>query len=230
MRVELYAGPLCRYYARAWQPAAVRQGTEAPVPAPPGAVTDPAEVLSVVLQWQAEVSARVEASVGASLDWDETPGAAWSSEQVGWRGLGGLLLAAALEPGDPGTPTQVPLEWGEHPAYAGPGPEAARGPRGQLLAPGIELWLPWPVDFVARLPDPTGQEIVVGSAPALADQLRALGAARPELTGGGPGPDLVDEPFLAAARRGFAAFTAMVDHALDAEVPLRLEVLAGGVG
>lgn len=117
MGLDVYVGPLTRYYTGNWklitQQAAEAAGIEFQVirahEAPADAVTDPSEVRQAILDWR---SALVRGSGGRlpSLDWDDLPQADYFTDKPDWDGYWAVkFLAAHDEFPDVRVPTRVAL-------------------------------------------------------------------------------------------------------------------------
>jgi hypothetical protein len=120
MGLDVYVGPLCRYYAGDWklitQQAAEAEGIEFHVirqhEPGPDAVTDPSEVRDGVLAWR---SALEQAASGAlpALDWPESPRADYFTDKPDWDGWWAVwFLAAHDEFPEVRAPTHVPIKFG----------------------------------------------------------------------------------------------------------------------
>ncbi len=113
MGLDIYAGPLTRYYAGLWK-TVVQQAGEAegfevrlvhpggePEPPPPAEA-----VLGAVLGWQAELR---QATGLASMHWTESPTAEYFTDKPDWDGYWAIkFLAAADEFPDVAPPKEVP--------------------------------------------------------------------------------------------------------------------------
>lgn len=199
-----FAGPLSRFYGG--EPAAahrLRPGVEA---------------------WRADLHAAVNDKVRGQLQWDETAGAAMTTDLdvAGWMAL--RLFAFYAERTDIDWPDTTPplleldAEW-----RAAVEAKFAKSRYGQLLP--CTVWLPGDFPLTLRAPMPDGATAEIGSLGVLVDQLRWLNqrtfdadaaaiASWREL----PAPPA--GPLLDGARRGYAALWAAAEFALRQQVPL----------
>lgn len=193
MGMDVYVGPLRRYFARDWLTAAQQAdaaaglsvtATRAPAGRLAGRPADestpsPAQVEEAVMAWQASLLA----SLGRDDAWPEDPALPYWTDKPGWDGFGALVLLAAydecpeLRPAKRGLLRRAatpdgPRNYASAPAVR----EAAKNPRRYpSLLLGTEWWLPLPGApslFSGRLP--TGQETVLSTVEQLRTELGTL--------------------------------------------------------
>lgn len=242
MGMDVYVGPLRRYFARDWLTPAQQPGAAA------GTVSDesapsPAQVEEAVMAWQASLLA----SLGRQDPWPEDPSLPYWTERPGWDGFGALVLLAAydecpeLRPAKRGLfrrpgPPDRPRNYAAAPAVV----EAAKNPsRYPSLLLGTEWWLPLPGApslFAGRLP--TGQESVLSTVGQLRTELDTLAhrlgldaAALASLHRAGPPQqsprdedELAPPPDVQALGHfGLAVFSSLAQRAVRAHQPLVLD-------
>jgi hypothetical protein len=78
MGLDVYVGSVTRYLIGDWETVVQKYGRESGAKVqiirqhnPPDAITDPLEVLPVVLRWRESLSQGLVAAGGPVLDWDE---------------------------------------------------------------------------------------------------------------------------------------------------------------
>jgi hypothetical protein len=191
MALEVYVGPLARYYAGEWEnvadrtgqgPAAGRAGGRAP------RGREAERILHAVLAWRDNLGASLGGRAGRAaqppetplevpLDWDERLDAPYFTGRPGWDGFGSLVLwAAYVEHPSLAAPADLPEEWDNDPALLRSNAEGFRS-RYSHLVRNVELWLPAAFAFTFEGEDVDGRRVVIGSATTLARQLAELNAA-----------------------------------------------------
>jgi hypothetical protein len=238
MAVDLYVGPLSRYYLGDWENVGqawarqngvpykiVRPGDEDP---DAGTALDPDTIRTAVCDWRDVIAEGLGENLTTPLDWEENPRAPYYTDRPHWDGYAGLLLLAAHEERpelDP--PATITPQWRQDPAYKDVlEADFSNTEYLHVLAP--ELWLPLDFGFTFRFVDLTGHELFIGSAPRLLAQLRLLNertykgdaAARQAWRAIAPEPG---GPFAVAACFGLAVFLDVVEQAIAHRLPLKLD-------
>ena len=203
MGLDVYVGPLCRYYAGDWK-LIVQQAAEAAGEGfriirpggqpPPGSLPDTATAREGILAWRAAVG---EAAGGElpTLEWDETPDAGYFTDKPDWNGYLALrLLAGALEfPEQPRpamvgrNPSKTPLLKHIDDIYVGrqpgiidrllrrsPSTDAPKSRRRYAHLHVPEIWLPLEIPEPFSAQDPTGNPTMFGSLPRLVAELEDI--------------------------------------------------------
>jgi hypothetical protein len=177
MGLDVYAGPLSRYYAGDWltvvQQLGLAQGTRVEVRRPTAsddAITDTQQVLDSILEWRSRLQlALVEHDV--ALQWDEDPSGAYFTDKPAWDCFGDLLLwAAHLDAADRPCPKAHVEDWQDHPILAAGRARTSKTQFPHLLS-GTELWFPGDFALVFNAPDPTGAQLTIGSVERLHAEL-----------------------------------------------------------
>ena len=201
--VRLHCGPLSAFYHDADR--------------------DLIDTRSGVLSWLDQLNQALKGHLKGPLEWsEEGEGKVFDLDGGGWDGLR-LLALYANRPGLDWPSTLPPIldldkEW------RGAADKNFTGCRfAQVLAP--RLWLPADFTFTVRLPLPDGDEVDIGSATVLSDQLRWLN--RETLLGEFEAlqswrdlPAPAGCPFVPAAQRGLAEFITATERANAQHVPL----------
>lgn len=196
MGMDVYVGPLRRYFARDWLTVTQQAGAAAgyavsisPVsaaapggrggPEPEETAPTAAQVEEAVMAWQGSLLA----SLGRTDAWPEDPCLPYWTDKPDWDGYGALVLLAAydecpeLRPAKRGVFRRAshpddPRDFSAAPAFV----EAAKNPRVYpSLLLGTEWWLPLPGApslFAGRLP--TGQDTVFSTVEQLCSELATL--------------------------------------------------------
>jgi hypothetical protein len=219
--LDVYVGPLARYYAEGPTDVVERIARQQGVPFT-GQAAEAEDVIRVaVLSWRDGLGRWLGDRLAAPLDWDESGQAPCFTDKPSWDGYGGtLLLAAHDEHPELAAPATVSADWPDDPAYQASTATGARSRYEQLLTP--ELWLPCPFGFVVRSQDVTGEEVQIGSSVALLDQLELL-RDRCGLDGHAAAPGGADRPLTAAAAAGLAVLLRLAERSVRHRLPMRLD-------
>jgi hypothetical protein len=229
MSLDLYVGTLTRYLSGDWVTlvAPAPPGGEPEVehhPTPDDAVTDPAFVRDVVLDWREALGHGLKQH-GVVLDWDEGDSVPYRAERLPDGGYGALqLLAAYDDRPDLSAPDDDPRRWRDSSAVRAVSGSDAHT-RYPALVKGARWWLPAAFPFGFDAPSPSGAHVRMASVDSLAEQLAELDARtlqvgdEAELDVPGTGA-----PFEELARHALATFRRLVGAAVDARLPLLLDV------
>ena len=230
MGLDVYVGSLTRYLAGDWETVVQKYGREQGVAVDivrehhaPDAITDPAEIRPVVLEWRANLSAALQESGGPALDWDERADAPYFTDKPTWDAYGDLLLWATYHERSRTPPTESVEEWQDDAVLR----EALEGD--SRFAPLFaQVWLPVDFDFTFTSTWPTGNETQFGSVQHLK---RALDAINAETFDGAP-RDLArwrregkeaGEPLLTGARFALALLSGLADDAIRDRLVMMLD-------
>ena len=220
MGLDVYVGPLTRYYVEGPADGVERIARHQDLPVTDGLEAE--EVIrAAVVSWRQGLSRWLGDRLAGPLDWDESGPAPCFTDKPGWDGYGGtLLLAAHDEHPELPPPEVVSADWPDDPAYQAASAPGAGSRYRQLLTP--ELWLPCHFEFTVRTQDITGEEVELGSSVALLDQLRLL-SARYHLDGQPPGPSADGPSLPAAAGTGLAVLLRLAECSVGHRVPMKLD-------
>jgi hypothetical protein len=234
MGLDVYAGPLSRYYTGDWltvvQQLGREQGIAVPVQRPAQAdegAMDPEQVLERVLEWRASLQ-RALVEHGVSLEWNEDPSGAYFTDKPAWDCFGDLLLwAAYLDAPERTCPKDHVDDWQEHPVLG-----ASRAPTSSTQFPhllcGTELWFPSDFPMIFNAPDPVGSPTTVGSAQRLHAELEQInqrswnGSAEQIAKWRKEGSDH-GAPLEHGARFCCALFLEITATAIEQSVPVKLD-------
>jgi hypothetical protein len=102
MGLDIYVGPLSRYYAGDWETVIQRWGRENGTPItmirPPGhRFPSLDDALQAVLTWRLQLEAAFGDLVHEPLDWSEDPTGDYSTDKPGFDGRSAVLLLAAQQ-------------------------------------------------------------------------------------------------------------------------------------
>jgi len=219
MGLDVYVGPLARYYAEGPTDVVERIARQQSVPFAGEVAEDVIRV--AVLSWRDGLGRWLGDRLAEPLDWDESGQAPCFTDKPSWDGYGGtLLLAAHDEHPELAVPATVSADWPDDPAYQAASATGARSRYEQLLTP--ELWLPCRFGFVVRSQDVTGEEVQIGSSIALLDQLELL-RARCGLDGHAAGPGGTDRRLATTATAGLAVLLRLAERSVSHRLPMRLD-------
>jgi len=239
MGLDVYVGPLTRYYGGDWENAGERAARERALGATPGAAhrrpaaprttgRDKERIRQAVLAWREALSDSLGAHVTGPLEWDEDPDAAYFTGRPGWDGFGSLVLwAAYAEHPMLRAPAALPEEWDNDPALVRCNAEGFRS-RYSHLVRNVELWLPMAFAFTFEGEDVDRRRIVVGSAATLARQLADLNAATWKVGASEAAAWARRRPDDSAsmelnARHAFAVMTDLAAKAVEHRLPMKLD-------
>lgn len=220
MGLDVYVGPLTRYYVEGPADVVERIARHQDLPVTDGLEAE--EVLrAAVVRWREGLSRWLGDRLAGPLDWDESVPAPCFTDKPGWDGYGGtLLLAAHDEHPELPSPAVVSADWPDDPAYQAASAPGAGSRYRQLLTP--ELWLPCRFAFTVRTQDITGEEVELGSSVALLDQLELL-STRYRLDGQPPDPATDGHSLSAAAGNGLAVLLRLAERSVINRVPMKLD-------
>lgn len=230
MGLDLYTGPLTRYYLGDWQTIvqqlAAQMGYDVQVVRPEveDPVTDPDAVLDAVRDWQAGIGE----ALGDPLDWPEGPQMPYRTDKPDWDGYGAVVLLAAYdEQPDLRGDTDRPGAYGEALAYQ----RASQQPEYyySLLA-GAEWWLPLQTDpVVIEAPPPAGEPVRMSSIDRLCAELRLLAERTAIFTDldvvevRRAGPPAEGASVEDVARFGLAVMLELAEYAAESWQPLIMD-------
>jgi hypothetical protein len=218
--LDVYVGPLTRYYVEGPADVVERIARQQDLPVTEGLAAE--EVIrAAVVRWREGLTRWLGDRLAGPLDWDESGPAPCFTDKPGWDGYGGtLLLAAHDEHPELPPPAVVSADWPDDPAYQAASAPGAGSRYAQLLTP--ELWLPCRFEFTVRTQDITGEEVELGSSVALLDQLDLL-SARYRLDGRPPAPSADGRSLSAAAGNGLAVLRRLAERSVTYRVPMKLD-------
>ncbi|MBS0546785.1 MAG: hypothetical protein JSR24_03485 [Proteobacteria bacterium] len=232
MGLDVYVGPLARYYAGDWENVAERAARER-VAAPPRRKTrdkkESERQRQAVLTWRTTLHASLGDNAPGPLEWEESFDAPYFTGRPGWDGFGALVLwAAYVEHPTMRPPAVLPEDkWDNDPALVRSNAEGFRS-RYSHLVRNVELWLPVSFTFTFEGEDVARRRVVVGSSTTLAQQLADLNAAtwkvddREVAIWGRRHPD-DKAPLELHARYAFAVMSDLARKAVEHRLPLKLD-------
>jgi hypothetical protein len=246
MGLDVYVGPLTRYYAGTWK-TVVQQAADAgavpvpvhiirPAPEPADKVTDPEIIADTARKWQSILAQGLETDVA----WSEGGDLPYWTDKPDWDGYGAVLLLAAYQVCPELTPNpkrgflfrkinpELPRRFGESPAYRA-AVKKGGGEYPSLLL-GAEWWLPiagGPALFEAEALD--GGKRRMSRVRVLHDELTRLNQATVQLDSDAQeatrwnGPTAPDQPVSELAPFGLSVLLGLAERALTAKQPLLLD-------
>jgi hypothetical protein len=237
MGLDVYVGPLSRYYTQDWETVVQKHGrlsgldvrvVRPSAPAPRlidrvlGVFRPNPSAQEVVEMWQREVGRRAKVPVA----WDEDPAREYFTDKSTWDCYGSLLLWAAYhERGLPELPG-TSAKWAEDPVL-----NAAlrdeKSAHANLLC-STELWLPAEIARPLEVPTPSGQAAIVGSVAGLATELRHLNsitwqAEDADISAWRRDSAEFEAPLEVSARFAFAVFLELSELAVQHRLPMKLD-------
>ena len=232
MALDVYVGPLTRYYMGNWESAGESAGRESGPRHRIGRAQEGGRVQASVLDWRqrlrASLANALEGRIEISLDWEEAADGRYFTGRPGWDGFGSLVLwAAYAEHPALRRPAGLPEEWDDDPALMRSNGANFRS-RYSHLVRNVELWLPAAFDVTFEGEDMEGRRIVMGSAATLARQLADLNGAtwkgRPdEIASWAVRAPAHDAALETKARHAFAVLSDLAAKAVDGALPIKLD-------
>jgi hypothetical protein len=232
MGLDVYVGSITRYLCGDWetvvQQYARESGLELKVVRPfdpPDAITDPLEVLPVVLRWRESLSIGLQDAGGPALEWDERAEAPYFTDKPAWDAYGDLLLWAAYSEKALKPPMSSVSDWSSDPVFVAVANGKTRYP---ALLQGAEVWFPVDFPYVFRGEWITGDELIYGSVPQLVRELddlnsRTFRSSSQEFSEWRREGKESTEPLEKGARLAFAIFSAMAKHAVEHRLIMKLD-------
>ena len=240
MSLDVYVGPLTRYYAGDWetivQQVAKQSGIPVKIMRPPQPDAGWLEKLlerfrprglapaaKAVHRWRD----RLRRELGLpELDWNEAPEAEYATDKPAWDCYGALVLWAAYNELPKAKRRETAEKWEEDSAYATS--RINTQSRYRHLFADTEIWLP--VDFTNPLRTAAigGCDVVVGSSIRLLAELRDLNAR----TWNVEDKQILDwrsdcpppgAPLETSARFGFSIFYELTKRSVAAHLPMKLD-------
>lgn len=241
MGLDVYVGPLTRYYAHDWETVIQRMGREQGIPvvieranASPDAITDPATIRDLILTWRSamSLSMRTAGLIEGELDWSEDAQTPYFTDKPGGDCYGAVqLLAAHEEEPRPlfgsAYPSKLRNDWGNDAALkrrlrAKPKPRYAH-------LYGCEIWLPHEMKDSFLGPNPTANRVSIGSVFGLLRDLEALndrtfkGSAEERTRWATAMPNGEDVGFEPKAKTGLAIMSDLAAVAARERLPMLLD-------
>ena len=186
LALDIYVGPLCRYYTSDWEPVRSRVGRDAGVAVLAGSVTDASpgriapsdevvlETADAISEWQLELAYTLTRHGVIDFGWAEHRSLAYRVDRPDWDGWGALRLwAALLHEDSPAKPDRLPEDWQESPILATYANADAESAFPHLLQ-DISMWLPLEKDVILSGPAPDERVQAFGALGMLVDELEAI--------------------------------------------------------
>lgn len=176
MGLDVYVGTLTRYYSGDWETIMQRQGAlvvGAPEPAPYSVD----ELSGIIVAWREHLCKLIyEASEGREnlkFNWSEGSQMPYFTDKPDWGAYASLLLWASYsEHSDLSVPELLDEDWSADDAFSRSTDNDFKSMYTSLL--GADLWVPEDFRCVAGLQDAFGNELSIGSAVKLKNELQEL--------------------------------------------------------
>ena len=233
--LDVYVGPLTRYYAGEWDNVSERTARERGTQFRSGrrvgsgdSEPDMQEVLHSILAWRVALNQSLGDRIAHPFDWSEDLDAPYYTGRPGWDGFGSLVLwAAYAEHLAVRRPVSLPDEWDNDPALMRSNLAGFRS-RYSHLVRNVELWLPNPFEFTFEGEDVDGRRVVVGSTSMLRRQLEELNAAAwkadADIVAAWGHEGLANAaPLERDARYAFAVLLDLAERSVELRLPMKLD-------
>ena len=184
MGLDIYAGPLTRYYSHNWktvvQQWAEENGYTFNRITPDGEPADneeelsPAEIQAAVEDWRDQILAAIsQPNQPHYTPWPEDNERPYYTDKPDWDAFGAMLLVAACHTYEEPVPLTVEKDWdfGEHPLIAR---LASDEERVWSLLRGATWWLPLTDSFLFQGPLPTDDQTMIATLGGLRKELEKL--------------------------------------------------------
>ncbi len=237
MGLDVYVGPLTRYYSGDWKTIVQQYGEQT------GAIVNvvrpprpwltrlleridprrPGSAEEAVARWRDRLSHELGI---ADLVWNEDPDAGYATDKPAWDCYGALMVWAAYEELPKAKRRPTAEGWEKDSAYLTS--RMIPHSRYQHLVANTEIWLPVEFARPRRTAGIIGDTVVVGSSIRLLAELRQLNARtwnasdeqiaewRP------PGAEL-GAPLEVSARLAFSVFYDLSQRSVSARLPMKLD-------
>lgn len=242
MGLDIYAGPLCRYYAGDWMTVIQRWGAEQGVPV---TVVRPNSGMAGIFgrffsrltanlinqrpedgvrAWGERIAQAGHFPSSSDWNWTESLSAPYETDKPSWDGYGAVQLLAAYAEKKKPVPADVqPADWSNDSVFA----DVEKMPTVFTHIIGPELWLPVAFEKVFSAPEPNGSQTKMGSVFTLWDQFQMLNTATwsadPEAIRGWRMADFDPDNFDEVARWGYSIWYCLVEFAVKNRVAMRLD-------
>jgi hypothetical protein len=248
--LDIYVGPLTRYYAGDWETVIQKAGRESGVPViisrPPGGFPPLQVAHEVVLAWRTRLERAMVGLTKDPLDWAEFPDGEYATDKPDFEGIEAVRLLAAQQEFPS---VSLPIRAGRGAAsshlldlvkdrYSGggfkrfrkllgrPQPAVAVGPYEHLHF--AQMWLPIDLETTLETTDVGSRSVRIGSVPRLRRELARLNEQTFDGDQNmldawrreGP-PD--DHEFRNAARFGLAVWLQLAIEADEGRQPMILD-------
>ena len=243
MGLDVYVGPLSRYYSGQWETILQQVGRRSgltvrvirPAERKPGFLAtlverfkgrpEPSDPVAVVNTWMA--SLRQHAGVETTFAWDDAPDGEYFTDKPAWDCYGALVLWAAYDENPPKERLSTATDqWSADTAYAIA--STNRSSRYRHLVANTEVWIPSDFDEPFSAPMPAGGPAVIGSSVRLLSELQTLN--RRTWQAGGRDIELWRQegaeygaPLEKSAKMGFAVFHELASKSVDLRLPMKLD-------
>ena len=240
MGLDVYVGPLTRYYTGNWETILQQaaKGSDIPVriirPNLPNQEwfarlldlfrpRGPAAAARAVRRWRDRL--RVELRM-PDMDWNEYPEAEYATDKPAWDCYGALILWAAYDELPNAKRRETASEWDQDPAYL----TSRMNPHSRYrhLIADTELWLPVEFRAPVRTAAIVGDSIVVGSSVRLLAELRELNSRTWNAGDQQSSQWRYDGakfggPLETSARFAFSIFYELAKRSVAARLPMKLD-------
>ena len=199
MGLDVYVGPLTRYYTSNWETIIEQMIHEGSITVPESVIsastTSPGDKLSAievktkrkilnptkpdtvrekVEKWRRDISEMLSSYIDKPLNWVESNDGQYFTDKPTWTCYSSLVLWASYEEHpELAKPLKPAVDYTEDPAY-----KASKAREFQSFYPHLledtEMWLPGDYRLTFRGPDVTGDTIGIGFTASLLDDLSAL--------------------------------------------------------
>jgi hypothetical protein len=240
MGLDVYVGPLTRYYTGQWETIVqqVFKGSGIPVriirPNKPKrgwfrTLFDPVDprspdaVARSIRDWRNRLRRELKTP---DLDWNEEPDAAYMTDKPAWDCYGALILWAAYEESPNAKRRGTADGWNSDPAYIAACSNTHS--RYQHLIANTEIWLPADLPVPVQASTIIGNTVRVGSSIRLLSELRELNsltwnASDPQVSQWRQHGAEYRGPLETSARFGFSVFYKLAKYSVAARLPMILD-------
>jgi hypothetical protein len=238
MGLDIYAGPLCRYYSGNWQTTLQQVAAQGGMPVHvirpshssglwekiASAFRPKPDQVAAVRNWRGRLAADSPWIPAEDWDWPEAPDLAYQTDKPDWIGYGAVQLWAAYTECQGETRPEAPSDdWTSDPVFQRVGDSSAEFSH----TIGPELWLPLRFDRPFEAVEPSGNTCKIGSLPALFAELQKLNDLTWKATADQIRQwrmnDWDPEGAESTARWGFSIWYCLTEFAVTARAPMRLD-------
>ena len=234
MAINIYVGPLVRFYSGNWKPVFIEGGSQKNDDKERGHAApfadekvSPVELRNYIIEWRKQISHALKKHLNGPLVWSETPDTAYYTDRPDRYGYDALRLwAAYAENPDIPKPTELSANVEDDPALLA-SKETEETEFAQILS-NVVIWLPFNLDIVFDAEFLNYDEpISVGSSGALFEQLKRLNAktwnaSMGEITSWRELKRDDSAPLESSAKYGFSLFFYLAQLSVMNKLPMAL--------
>jgi len=234
MGLDIYSGPLTRYYSKNWKTVVQQWAEENDVEYKTirpeerkDELIDPIEIQEICEAWRDNLATGLKEHTDATIFWVENNELPYNTDKPDWDGYGAVILWTLYLEQEIPPPVEFNKDWTSSEVYTRSTKEDYQT-NFPSLTKDCELWLPIEIDFTFRYPDVAEQEVGIASSYSLLEDLTTLNQntwnANDEVIEGWRkeiDPNTIS--FEEKAKFGFAILYEIARFSADNRMPIKLD-------